>query len=133
MPNGGPNFGGTIRPLYTVRSQVMYVIPETELSQISHLNTLAIVFFSAGTALLSFAIGIWVDASFQTPPLPATAEVLKSVLSPILCILGLLLYTCGGWQLWARRSMLNTIRDESKEISNDDNEPDPDKKLFWGR
>lgn len=117
MANGtGPNFSGaTIQPLYTVRSQVMYVIPDTELSQISHLNTLSMVFFSVGSALFSFAIGIWVDASFQDQ-LPPVAEALKTVVSPILLVLGLLCYGCGVWQLLARRSMLKTIRDESKKL-----------------
>ena len=115
-----PRAGGTMRPLYTVRSQVMYVIPETELEQISHLNTLTTLFFAVGTALFSFAIGILVDASFQPSPLPPIAEVLKDVMTPILFILGSLSYVCGIWQLVVRRSMLNRIRDESKEISNQD-------------
>ena len=98
---------------------IVYVIPENELSQISHLNTMATVFFSVGTALISFCVGIWVDASFQTPPLPPVAEALKVVVSPIIGALGLLCYAGGVWQLCAKHSMLNTIKSESTELKKD--------------
>ena len=117
MANGtGPNFGATLRPLYTERSQRMYVIPENELNQISHLNTLSTIFFSVGSALISIAIGVWVDAAFQTEPISATAEVLKSVVLPISVVLGVLCYAGVIWQICARKSMLNTIKKESREL-----------------
>ena len=89
---------------------------ENELNQISHLNTLSTIFFSVGSALISIAIGVWVDAAFQTEPISATAEVLKSVVLPIIVVLGVLCYAGGIWQICARKSMLNTIKKESREL-----------------
>ncbi len=50
--------------LYVEREVTVYAIHESEVEQISSFNTLGSVFVGIGAAMLSYAIGIWTNASF---------------------------------------------------------------------
>lgn len=90
-----------------------YPIFETELNSIAFLNTVSIVFFSVGSAFISFAIGIWTNAAFAERLTPE-GVVLSKIGGPALCIAAALCYGLAIWALVTRRSEWQKIKDASK-------------------
>ncbi len=76
------------------------------------MNTLAIVFFSLGSAFASFALGIVVDCLLETD-LTDTAKVLLRVVAPLCGFISASCFALGIWALVSRRSELRRIREES--------------------
>ena len=68
--------GACVQPVYVEREMKFYALPETELNTISLMNTLALVFFSVGSFLLSPAIGIMIETSYQENLTPITTVLL---------------------------------------------------------
>jgi hypothetical protein len=114
-----PESGCVVAPVYTRRSMTVYVIPSSELKIISHLNTMAMVFFSIGSFVLSSALSIYIDASFsnEAQPVSEFAKTLKDVVAPILLVGTAIFYGLGIWQLITKYSTLRTIKEESVEIT----------------
>ncbi len=104
--------GAVVRLVYMERSMMCYVVQENELKQLSNLNTQALILFSIGSALLSIALTIWLDASFEQTLTPI-AQLLVSYAAPFLTFLSIVVYGFGIWVLCARKSFLKTIRKES--------------------
>ena len=105
--------GGLVRPVYMDRSFRVYAVHENELTTLSHLNTLALIFFSIASSLLTFSASIWVAAAFQQS-LTTAGTALTDILAPAAALLSLLLYCCGGWSLYVKKSTLNAIRQEAR-------------------
>ncbi len=95
--------GATILTAYAERQVKAYPIFETELDSISFLNTQVLVYFSVGSALLSFAVGIWTNAAFAENLTPA-GTLLARVAGPLLCVASAAAYLLG---LNARRSRVS--------------------------
>ena len=93
---------------------MMYQVMETEMDQLSHMNTRAIFMFSAGSALGGFALNIVLSALFSGPG--AISEVQKLVLYYIapLCAIGAgTCYVLGYIEHRTRKSMLQKIKAET--------------------
>ncbi len=104
--------GALVRTVYATRTMKVYAIPENELRSLSLLNTLSMAFFSASSGFLSFAIGLWVHAAFQSMLTPA-GEILSNVGAPIAVVLSLFFGVLSIWAWVTRRSGLKTVEKES--------------------
>ena len=107
-----PREGAVFQTYNMERTVRIYPITEGELKTISIMNTLAIVFFSLGSALLSFALGIIVNCAIEGQ-LTEVANTLLRVVAPICGILSLISYGIGIWALIAKKSELGRIGKES--------------------
>ena len=110
-----PREGAVFHTYHMGRTVRIYPITEGELKTISIMNTLAIVFFSIGSALLSFALGIIVNCAIDGQ-LTEVANTLLRVVAPICGVLGIISYVIGILALVTRKSELGRI---SKESSSD--------------
>ena len=109
--------GATVRPTYTMWCPIVYVIPETSLQELSHLNTEATVFFSVGSSLFSIAVAILLASIFEVTLTPI-ASVLTWFGAPLCAVLGLVFYGLGFNAIRTKTSKLTTIKSESKIIEN---------------
>jgi hypothetical protein len=104
--------GATILTAYAKREMKAYPIFETELDSIAFLNTLSLVFFSAGSALLSFAIGIWTNAAFSERLTPEAA-VLSKAGAPALIVAAIVCYVLGERARRSRETEWGKIKGKS--------------------
>jgi hypothetical protein len=104
--------GATISTAYVGRQMKAFAIVENEVRTISMMNTLAIIFFSIGTTLLGYAVGIWTNSMFADKLTPE-GSILSHVIAPILCALALTLGCLGIWAIRSRSTTWNAIRQES--------------------
>jgi hypothetical protein len=89
-----------------------YPIFESELESLSFLNTMTLVFFSVGSAMVSFAFGIWTNAAFAEK-LTAEGVVASNYGAPALLIAAVICYGLGGLSLYSRRQQWLKIKAES--------------------
>jgi hypothetical protein len=106
--------GATIRTAYVEREVKAYAIFEHEVRSISMWNTLAGVFTSVGAAALSYATGIWTNASFAEK-LTAEGTVMSHFVAPTLCVIAIVCWFVAGWAIVSRAKTWNAIRAESKQ------------------
>jgi hypothetical protein len=90
-----------------------YAVFENEISTITVFNTLSSLAWAIGSALLSFAIGIWTNAQFVEKMSPE-GTVLAHVVAPGLCALTLVAYGLGLWAISARGKTWRAVRAQSK-------------------
>lgn len=98
------------------RNMKCFVVPQSELSQISLLNTQAIVFSSVGSFLASFVVAIVIDTliEFDTlRELEGSAAILVYYFATMSGFLSLVFFALCAHSLFAKRSTLNTIKSES--------------------
>jgi hypothetical protein len=105
--------GAILTTAYAEREVKVLAVLENEVQTISTFNTLTTAFFSAGTSLISIAVGIWANGAFSEKLTPE-GTVLSHFGAPILCVLGLLMYYLASWAYRTRKSALDSIRAESK-------------------
>ena len=91
-----------------------YAIFENEVRQISMWNALAGVFSSAGAACLSFAVGIWTNASFAEK-LTAEGTVMSHFAAPGLCAMTVVFWILAIWAIVSRSKLWSAIKSESKQ------------------
>jgi hypothetical protein len=106
--------GATIRTAYVEREVKAYAVFEHEVRTISLWNTLAGVFSAIGAAFLSFAIGIWTNASFAEK-LTAEGIVMSHFVAPALCVFAAVSWIIAGWAIYSRARTWTAIRSESKQ------------------
>ena len=107
--------------VYTERQVKAYPIFESELESLSFLNTMTLVFFSVGSATISFAVGIWTNATFAEKMTPE--GVVASIYgAPVLLVAAAICYGLGGLALYSRRQQWSKIKTESVART----EPSPD-------
>lgn len=104
------------RVAQTRRTMKAYGITDSELGHISHLNTLASVFFSLASVLVVLAIGFWTDWLIEGKP-ENTGEVLADVVAPLCAFLALVFFIIAVAAIIMRRSTVNCIKNESEVIS----------------
>ena len=104
--------GAFFRILHMERRVRVYPLQEGEMTTLSVFNTLAIVFFSAGTGLLTFAVGLITDSIIEGR-LTDSSRVLVYAVTPLCLVLALLSYCVAIWALRSRSSELDRIREES--------------------
>jgi hypothetical protein len=105
--------GATISAAYGKREVKTYPVLENEFDNLSSLNTLAIVFFSVGSFLLSAAIGVWVNAVFNVQLTPA-GEVASKWVAPGVLVLSVVFYALGLWANHRGASTWQKIKRETK-------------------
>ena len=106
--------GAVMEAFYVRRSVKVLAIQEHEVDHIAFLNTQSTIFFSLSSALFFFAIGIWVNASFQETMTPA-ATLLSKVGAPASILLSLVCVAIAVWCLCRRKSQLDHIKEQSSE------------------
>ncbi|MGO8844296.1 MAG: hypothetical protein ACLQFI_02910 [Methylocella sp.] len=110
--------GATIRTAYVEREVKAYAVFEHEVRTISMWNTLAGVFSAFGAASLSFAIGIYTNASFAEK-LTAEGIVMLHFVAPALGVIAVLSWSLAVWAIYSRRGTWTAIRTESKQTRSD--------------
>ncbi|TPM39361.1 hypothetical protein FJ951_27010 [Mesorhizobium sp. B2-2-3] len=93
----------------------MLAIHEHEVHQISFMNGLSSLFFSIGSGLLSFAVGLWANAAFQNGSSPE-GRVLTSVGAPVALLFAVVAFGVGILAVKKRGSLLATIEAQSVNI-----------------
>lgn len=84
-----------VRLIYVEREARALPIFESELNIISSMNRQATLFSAVGSALLSYAVGIWTNAMFAGE-LTQRAELMTTEVAP-----GLVFLSCGFFGLFA--------------------------------
>ena len=92
----------------------MYHVFESEMQQISSLNSIALLCFSVVGFMLSIAIAIFVSAAFSTQPLSELGVFLKTHVLIWIVIVAVLLNGFGGWFIWKKKSAIDLIKRETK-------------------
>ena len=110
-PSDNPS-GATIVTAYAKRRLRAYPILDSEVKSLSIFNTLSAICFSIMSALISFAVGIWVNALFVVDP-PAEGKVLSHIAAPACCILATIAAGLGIWAIYSRTTTWRDIRRES--------------------
>jgi hypothetical protein len=105
--------GAILTTAYAEREVKVLAVLDNEVHSISTFNTLTTAFVSAGTSLISIAIGIWANGAFADKLTPE-GTVLSHFGAPLLCALGLLMYYLASWAYRTRQSTLDAIKVESK-------------------
>ncbi len=106
--------GASLRTLYVERTVKAFAVSAHELRSISYWNSLALVFFSLGSGLLTFGLGAWVSVWIQPEPWSAHADVMAKVVFPVSAVIAGVFYLLGLWTLHMRRSELDAIQKESR-------------------
>lgn len=107
--------GGTVQPVYTRWCPKVYVIPETTLTEITHFNTEATIFYSISSGLLSIAVGIWIGAAFEVTLNPVST-VLTFLAAPSFIVLSVISLILGLHATRTGKSMLTSIKQESQLV-----------------
>lgn len=104
--------GATIFTAYGAREVKAYPVLDSEIDSIAHFNTLTLVFSSLGSALLSFAIGIWTNAGFAEKFTPE-GTILTKFGAPALCFVALVSFVLAWWARRARNSTWQNIKSKT--------------------
>ena len=107
---------GQVNSLYVRRDMKIYGVTDSELETIGATNTQTSAFTAAGTALFSFAVAIWVSATYQSEPTPA-GEILNG---PVAwgCVAFAAFFILLGVRTYRRRgSLLSIVKRQSETVS----------------
>jgi hypothetical protein len=104
-----------LQPQHTMRQMREFVLNESELHQISLMNSLASAFFSASSASFLFAVGLGTSALIQGS-LTEKGIVLLWLGLPIGFLLSLGFALAGFWATKQRSSILDKIQKQSLDI-----------------
>jgi hypothetical protein len=109
----GGSRGATITTVYVTRQVKAFAVYEAEIESLSSLNAQATAFLSLGAAFLSYAVGIWTNASFATQLTPA-GELANSAVAPgFVLVAGVFFWL--AWNAWLKRQRtLADIRGQSR-------------------
>lgn len=109
--------GASIDPIYVHREMKAYAVTENEISTLSLYNSAKTILFSAGTFFVSAGLSIYLGAAFAGPPIPEDAKVLSHWGVPFCGAIALIFYVLGFLVLLSGRSAWETIKRESKAVS----------------
>ena len=104
--------GPAIKTIYTERQVRAFTVLETEFQSLTSLNVQTTVYFSLGSALLSFGLGIWVNAIFYTTLAPI-AKLAAVYIAPLFLVLAVVFYGLGIAAYLRRRTALRSIGNNS--------------------
>lgn len=105
--------GATVEPVYSRRKMRCYSVTESELKQIGLANLGITAFASIGSGLLAFYLDIFKD-TILAEEVAATAKSAIEYVQPILLFLGVSFWILAIVTLFWRRSMVATIKEESR-------------------
>jgi hypothetical protein len=103
--------GSTVRTLHMERTMKFYPISESELNSITIFNSVATIFFSLATGLVTFIAGLWGNVVVAGT---ITAES-KAIVGIVSIVCGILAAACGAIGLWGWRSRNSEFRKISDE------------------
>jgi len=92
-----------------------YGVTESEIEQLGMFNTLTTIFFSVGTAVLTFGVGLFVDWIMEGMPCNY-GETLAKIGGSICIFIGVVLYIVGIIFIKHRRSTIQRIKRDSFTI-----------------
>lgn len=104
--------GAIVRSIYVQREVKVYAIHESDVQQIGGFNTQASIFVGVGAALVSYAVGIWTNASFAERLTPL-GEAASTVLAPIIAALGFLSLGLASWAIYRRSAIWSEVGSKS--------------------
>jgi hypothetical protein len=90
-----------------------YRVHEPELHNLSIAHGLMVIFFSAGSGFLGFALDITKDVVMATGELSAEGRVMAGVVRPACFYIALGFYAAGVWAYFLRRGAIGRIKRES--------------------
>lgn len=108
-----PSGNSFYQPVQTSRTVKVYNVTESELSSISLMNTLTIVFFSVGSGSLSIATTILLDLLMVSGSPAQEPSIAVLWISRTAIILSLIFYALGGLTWFKRHSEFNRIKSET--------------------
>lgn len=119
-PEGQPEIStkpnpALIRVLQTGRNVKAYGVTENEIEQLGMFNTLTTIFFSVGTGVLTFGVGLFVNWIMAGMP-SSYGEVLAKVGGSICIIMGVVFYVVGIILRRQRKSTIQRIKTDSFPI-----------------
>ena len=117
--------GAVYHTTYMERRVKIYPLQESELRMVGMFNTLTSVFLSVGSGLLTFGLGLTVQAIF-TDKLSGTAEALTYVVAPLCFVLALVFFGLAEWARRSRETEMGNIRREVGETSQSATQSIPD-------
>jgi hypothetical protein len=109
--------GSSMVPLYVDRKMKLYLVTESEFESLSSLNGQATGFSAVGSAMLSLALSIWINAIFYTE-IPPTAYVVKVLVAPLLVFLAIVFFVLAFGANKSRNRTWTTIKTESGARAN---------------
>ncbi len=107
-----PETGALLRTVPTERKAVTYAVSESELDMISLLNSLSVVFFSVGSALLTFALGLLMQAVLQEHTTSESWGIIR-IVCPTLAVLASLSFGVATFALLKRGSVVGKMKREA--------------------
>lgn len=87
----GPSDETAVRLVYIGRDSKVFSVFESELHAMLSMSNQAAFFSSWGSALLSYAVGIWTNALFSAE-LTSRAAILTTEVAPILAVLSAIFF-----------------------------------------
>jgi hypothetical protein len=99
--------GSLFTTVYTERKVKTYAVVDTELDNLSMLNSETVVFSSVGTGLVGYASDCLRDAFTKSPH--GDLKLAFTFIS-----LSLLCYGMAGWRFWKRRTLIQSIKAQSQ-------------------
>jgi hypothetical protein len=105
-----------MRPHYMGRVMKTYPISEPELENISTLDSQVTVRFAVGSALLTFAIGIWTNALFAKE-MTAQGQLAVEFVAPLLLVFAIGFAVAGLVSRQHRKSVWDRIKRDSLPVT----------------
>lgn len=109
--------GATLTTKYAGREVRVWAVLDTEVRELSSLNTTAAIYCSVASGLVSLALGIWISAMFSSQ-LTAEGRVACIALAPVLVVLGVVASFLARNALKRRHGILKDIEVNSKAEPN---------------
>ena len=107
--------GAVLRVAPTERATKTYAISESELDTVSLLNGASGLFYPVAVALFTFAFGFLMQAVLQEQTSSESWGIIK-IICPTLTVLAIASLGVAVWAHLKRRSLVDTMKRESKEL-----------------
>ena len=104
--------GAALVPRYGERHVTQYLISDSELENLSFINSFANWCFGVGSFLVSWPIGIFIDYAMSDST-TAASDVLVRWVAPVLTILSIAVFGFGLYALSKRSSIIGIIKAET--------------------
>lgn len=104
--------GAALVPRYGERHVTQYLISDSELENLSFINSLANWCFGVGSFLISWPVGIFIDYAMSDTATAASVVLVRWV-APALTLLSFAVFGFGLYALNRRSSIIGIIRAET--------------------
>ena len=111
--------GSIVRTIYSVRTMKSFAVHENDLEELSLINVFVVVFFSIGSAFLTWGIDIFIGLVGEEAKSPVE-QIMYTRALPVLIFLSLVFFCLGIRSIYSRRTRLRKIKEESEFISGEE-------------